>query len=165
MSDSKTAALEKLQEIPLPPPVAYTPQTIGWLVVAVMLVAIAAYVCWRAYKRHASNRYRRAALAELNAIEQRAANPKQRAIALAGVPALVKRTALACEPRAQVASLTDAQWLAFLDKTLAPGSFTSGVGAMLPGLAYDDQSHIPDDQVGRLMRLLRRWIEQHHAGV
>ena len=164
MSDA-AATLEQLAEIPLPAPVPYTPQTIGWLVVAILLVACAGYLGWRLYKRRAANQYRRAALEELAAIVQRSGDPSARSAALAALPALVKRTALACEPRAQIASLSATEWLAFLDRTLTPGSFTSGPGALLQRIAYDDPSSIPDDQIAGLVALLQRWIERHHARV
>jgi len=90
--------LANLREIPLPPAVPYIPQTIGWLVVALLLLAVLAYVGWRVYQRHLKNRYRRDALAELAAIERKVrANASSRE-GLCELPALVKRTALAFAP-------------------------------------------------------------------
>jgi len=62
-------ALAGLQEIPLPPPVSYVPQTIGWAIVGALLVAALIYMSWRMFRRYRANAYRRAALAELAVIE------------------------------------------------------------------------------------------------
>jgi uncharacterized protein DUF4381 len=105
--------------------------------------------------RWVADRYRRAALAELAEIE--------RSGAVAMVPALLKRTALAFAPRATVASLSDAAWLAFLDRTCPRGGFASGPGRSLATLAYGDARTIAEPDRRALLGLARRWIAEHHA--
>ena len=65
-------ALAGLQELPLPPPVSYVPQTIGWVIVAAVLGVIAALIVWRVVRHRRLNAYRREALAELELIERAA---------------------------------------------------------------------------------------------
>lgn len=149
------ATLAALREIPLPPPISYAPQTAGWLVVAVALVTVLGRAAFRRHVRWLANRYRRAALAELADIERRGAT--------AAVPALLKRTALAFAPRASVAALSDAEWLAFLDRTCPPGGFTSGAGRLLSQLAYGDAAAVAEADRRALVGLVRHWIEHHDA--
>ncbi|WP_458765653.1 DUF4381 domain-containing protein [Cupriavidus basilensis] len=157
--------LAELQEIPLPPPVSYLPQTWGWGVLAALLLALAGQLAWRAWRRHQANRYRRDAFAELARIEAgltATGSDASRREALAALPALVKRVVLAFAPRTQVASLSAQAWLDYLDGTWRAGSFTSGPGRLLPELAYC-QHPPPAAEVTALIALLRAWIGQHHA--
>jgi len=128
--DDKARALEALKEIPLPVPISYMPQTVGWLIIAVGIAVALACLAFRLYRHYRANQYRRDALAQLNGLERELADPAQRARAILALPVLVKRTALSFAPRERVASLTGGEWLAFLDSTSAPGQFTRGPGQM-----------------------------------
>ena len=149
--------LAALKEIPLPPPISWAPQTAGWVVVALLVMAAIAWIAWRRHARWVADRYRRAALAELAEIERTGAT--------AMVPALLKRTALAFAPRAKVAALSDAEWLAFLDRTCPPGGFATGPGRALTTLAYGDAIAVGEQDCRTLLELSRRWIEHHDAGL
>lgn len=153
-------SIADLKEIPLPPPVPYTPQTTGWWVLlAIVLLAVLWYVARRLY-RWWRNRYRRAAQKELVAIEQAMADPSRRQQALAALPALVKRTVLTWAPRDAVAPLSGEAWLGYLDRTLAGESFTHGPGRYLQTLAYGGGDMASGD-TDALMSLLHRWIDDH----
>ena len=73
------------------------------------------------------------------------------------LPALVKRVALQAWPREQVASLTGADWLAFLDESYGGDGFANGPGRCLSDLAYGGGDGA-DAAV-----LVREWIRRHHA--
>jgi hypothetical protein len=159
-------ALTGLQEIALPTPVPYVPHTIGWLVVALLLLALIGWIAWRARQRWLANAYRREAAAELASISSalRANRPE----AIASLPELLKRTAIAATSRDKVAALTGPEWLAFLDRTLGGDAFTRGAGPWLTRIAYADRAQctqIPGPDREELLKLARRWIEHHHADV
>jgi len=159
-------ALAGLQEISLPAPVAYVPQTIGWLVVALLLLVLVGWLAWRARRRWLANAYRREAASELASISSalRTNHPE----AIASLPELLKRTAIAATSREKVAALTGPEWLAFLDRTLGGDAFTRGAGPWLTRIAYADRAQcaqIPGADREALMKLARRWIEHHHADV
>ena len=157
--------LANLQEIALPPPASYLPQTWGWAVLAALLLALGGLLAWRAWRRRQANRYRRDALAELARIDAglaAGAGADSRRDALAALPALVKRVVLAFAPRTQVASLSAQAWLDYLDGTWRGGGFSNGPGRLLPELAYG-QRPPPAAEVTALIALLRDWIGQHHA--
>jgi Domain of unknown function (DUF4381) len=162
--------LKALQELPLPETVSYAPHTIGWVFVAVVLLAALGVALWIARRRRAKQRYRRAALTELASIEASLASAhadrEQRANALAAIPRLIKRTALVVAPREQVAALTGGEWLAFLQRTR--GRFDARSGALLALASYappEVVAGISDGDAAALIGHTRDWIERHHVEV
>ena len=147
--------LSALRDVLEPPPVSWAPQTVGWLVVAAVAAVAAAVALRRAVRRYRADGYRRAALAELARIE--AELPAT--AAAPAVAALLKRTALAAYPRAEVATLTGADWLAFLDRTYGGDGFRAGPGRALPALTYARPAD--GGELGELYALGRAWIARH----
>ena len=167
MAAADGPGLEKLHEIILPDPVSWMPQTIGWYAVFGLFLVLAGWWACGRLRRFRKNRYRRLALAELAVIERGLRQPEKRARSLAEIPLLLKRTALAAFPRTEVAGLSGEKWLAFLDKTLGEKDFTPKEGRLLSELAYAPTARIlelPDDAVGKLIQLIRQWIQTHKGG-
>ncbi|HEX2888434.1 DUF4381 domain-containing protein, partial [Vineibacter terrae] len=142
--DAPADPLAGLADIPLPPAVSLWPQTwLSRIVIAVLAIGLVVAVWWLA-RRWWANRYRRAALAELDAL----AEPTAGALAL-----LVRRTALSAFPRADVAALSGSDWLAFLDRTYGGTGFTQGPGRALAAGPYEPSS---DDVMFRTARVPAR---------
>lgn len=59
--------LAQLKDVQLPPPVSWWPPAIGWWLVALITLMAISAVGYYLHKRHTQNRYRKLALAELNA--------------------------------------------------------------------------------------------------
>lgn len=145
---SLVGLLDELAEPVAPPPVPLTPQTAGWAVLAAMLaVALLALIAWRV-RRWRANAYRRAALAELAT-----AGEDPAAIAL-----VLRRTALAAWPRAEVAGLSGEAWLAFLDRSGGQPGFVEGPGRALLDAPYRSGPPQPG-----LAPLAARWVRRHRA--
>jgi hypothetical protein len=164
MAAANVPGLEKLHEIVLPDPVSWMPQTAGWYAVLGLIVVLAGWWVYGRFRRFRKNRYRRFALAELGVIERDLQQPEKRARALAEIPVLVKRTALAAFSRSEVAGLSGEEWLAFLDKTVGGKVFTEKEGRLLPELAYAPGpriSKLPDEMIGQLIQLIHLWIRTH----
>lgn len=158
--------LQGLHDVVLPEPVSMIPQTVGWVVLGVAVVLALLWIAWVALRRYRANAYRRAALAELDRLEGALAASGERARALTALPVLVKRTALACRPRVEVAGLAEGEWLGYLDRTLGGTDFTAGPGRLLPRLAYASPARlekIERAEVEALTKLLRRWIRRHRV--
>ncbi len=154
--------LDKLQEISLPAPVAWTPQTIGWYVLAALAAIGLLWMLRAAYRRHAANRYRRAALAELATFRARLDGETGPSRVLADIAALLKRTALAVFPREEVAGLSGEAWLGFLDSAASSTDFSSGPGRILADLPYSPAATAPPaGDVRELLTVSRRWIRRH----
>ena len=148
--------MSNLEEIVPPEPVPFTPETIGWYLLAGILVLALLWIAWRMLRRRRANAYRRVALSELATLESGSPRP---------LPELLKRVALAAYPRRRVAELTGEAWLGFLDGTLATTDFTRGVGRWLPRLAYepDSTSALSDTEKKELFALARRWVRGHRV--
>ncbi|MEM8606207.1 MAG: DUF4381 domain-containing protein [Myxococcota bacterium] len=147
------------EEIYVPDRVPMTPQTIGWAVLGALLLGVLAWVAWVAVRRFRDNRYRRAALRELDVIRRA---PESHGDSL---PALLKRTALGAFPRGDVASLTGEPWLTFLERTCPGAGFDHTVGDTLVRLAYRGSGGISPADMSRLIDVSEAWIRGHRAVV
>ncbi|WDY56111.1 DUF4381 domain-containing protein [Pseudomonas sp. PSKL.D1] len=159
-------AIDQLRELaPGMPPFSYLPHTWAWLVLAVlvlMLLGLWAALRWRHWQR---NRYRREALARLDAMAS--SEGDQRLIALRGLPELLKRVALSMPGAPPVASLGGAQWQTFLEQR-APQPLPAGFTDTLHLLAYAPDTALRTldaQQVSTLFMTSRGWIEGHHVAV
>src|SRR5262249_18387982 len=120
-----------LIDIPLPTPVSLWPQTWASRIAIVVLVVGLVAVTWWLIRRWHINRYRRAALAELDQLEGALGAGWEPAELCAALASLVRRTALAAFPRETVAGLAGPAWLAFLDRTGDGQAFSRGPGQNL----------------------------------
>ena len=145
--------LERMHDLVEPQAVAWTPQTVGWLVVALWLGGVMLLVVLRVALSWHRNRFRRAALAELQAIRSRARGGEAVGEALAG---LLKRTALAVYPRREVASLHGAEWAGFLRRSSRDDRVVARAAEELAAAAYRR-----DVDVAALIEPARRWIKVH----
>ncbi|MBV7482417.1 DUF4381 domain-containing protein [Bordetella sp. BOR01] len=165
MSDT-LPGLDQLRELPLPAAVPYWPQTWGWAVLAVLLLAGGIWAAIAYARRHRRNRYRRQALKELDGLAREAgANP----LAARGLPALLKRTALAAQPAGQqtrVAALGGKAWLAYLDQDAGQQPFPDDSARLLATLAYSPDAAVQSLDplvLARLLAASRHWVEHHHV--
>ena len=154
MPDTDPGSLERLHDIAVPPPVSWWPPAPGWYVVGAVVLVIAGVALWVAVSRWWKNRYRRAALRELDQL------PRSGVAALAE---LLKRTALAAYPRERVASLTGEPWLKFLNETGHTEEFTRVPGNVIGDAEYQPDPMLIDKHVPALFLLVRHWIAHHRC--
>jgi hypothetical protein len=154
----QTDPLAALVDVPLPTSVSLWPQTWTSRVALALILAAVVGGGWALVRRWRARRYRRAALAELAAIERRLSVVPSATVSTE-LAALVRRTALAGFPRDQVAGLNGAAWLSFLDRTSGSHDFSDGAGRTLELAAYQPTASEPRLLIG----LVRHWIEVHHA--
>ena len=147
--------IDQLDDVLVPDPVPYTPETVGWWAVAGLLVfafSLATFLVWRRRRR---TRYRRVALAELRSIEARPANET----VLRDLAALVRRTALAVYPRQDVAHLHGEDWRNFLNRSAG-----KDLGPGLDGIVDGPYRPESDGQAAsESIGWAKRWIRSHHA--
>ena len=148
-------SLDRLHDIVTPPPAPWWPPAPAWYALGVVFGITVAVLGWRAAAWWSRNRYRRAALVELEGLEAEAG----RSESAAALAALVKRVALAAYPRERVASLSGEEWLTFLDATGGTTAFTAGPGRRLEA-GYEPGEHRADPE---LFTLVRRWIKDHRC--
>lgn len=151
--------LQLLEPIEEPPLISLWPQTMGWIVIGVAAILIGTWLFRRALLRRRANFYRRAALEE---IETATDSP-------AKLAEIVRRTALAAYPRADVAGLYGEDWLAFLDRTgrLSSGDegqdFRQGSGRAFAQAPYVSGSALESVNAGELASLASRWVRGHRG--
>jgi hypothetical protein len=156
------AALQKLADISMPQPVSWMPQTWGWAVLAVAVMALLGWAIARGLRRYAANRYRREGLSELDRIQARLADDGARGEALAALPELLKRVALAAWPRTEVASLSGKSWIAFLQAHAGKADFPDTATGLLDDLEYRSKQPVMDAEEARhITSAVRNWIEDH----
>lgn len=149
-----------LIDIPLPHEVGLWPETWASRIAVVVLLVTAGVAIWRFISYRRANRYRREALAELTRITSaRDTAPNELAVQLS---LLVRQTALAAFPREQIAPLSGAAWLAFLDHSSGGTEFSRGPGRWLASAPYA-RTEPNDSQRPALIELTRRWIRGHHV--
>lgn len=139
---------QQLIDIAEPPPVPWTPQTVGWGVLAAVLLVVAAVIARALLRRHAANRYRREALAELDAL----APPT-----VSGVNEILKRTAMVAYSRDAVAPLAGGPWVEFLRGRAARASLTEMQAELLADGGYS----LRNREGGELVLFARQWIRNH----
>jgi hypothetical protein len=155
---SDPSDLSNLRDIVLPPDVPLWPPAPGWWIVAAACAAAAGGIAAMAMLRHRRNAYRREALRALERIDG-LAEPA----AAWQVSTVLKRAALVAYPREEVARLSGAAWLDFLDRTGRTEAFTQGPARALPALAFGG----PGDKeaMAAIVEEARRWIRAHRGGV
>jgi hypothetical protein len=143
-------SIEQLQELGLPAPVSYWPQTWGWGVLLGLAVVSLLILGGRQWLRWRRDAYRREALARLNNLQD-----------MRELPELLKRVALSMplttEEHQRVPTLSGADWQAFLQRH-AGGPLPEDLSRRLAALAYGNPS--PDPQ---LLAQCKAWVEQHHV--
>ena len=143
------ADLSNLRDLALPPEVSLWPPAPGWWIVAAAGLAAVMIVSVAAMARYRVNAYRREALRELDLVEPGC------------ISTVLKRAALAAWPREQVAALTGAAWLAFLDRTAQTTVFTDGAGRHIETLAFGgtiDRASTDDARAAA-----RVWVRRHRC--
>jgi hypothetical protein len=141
------ADLSNLRDLALPPEVSYWPPAPGWWIVVAASLATLAILTAMAVHHHRRNAYRREALRLLDGVQ-----PTE-------LSALLKRAALARWPRAEVASLSGAAWLAFLDRTGRMSAFVAGPGRSIEAMAFG--ADVPASDVEAARSVARTWLRRH----
>jgi hypothetical protein len=155
---SDPSDLSNLRDIVLPPEVPMWPPAPGWWIVAAACLAMAGGVAAMAMLRHRRNAYRREALRALEGIDGLAEPAAARQVSI-----ILKRAALATYPREEVAQLSGAAWLDFLDRTGRTEAFTQGPARSLLALAFGGAGD--KEAMAAIVEESQRWIRTHKGGV
>lgn len=161
VAETDPGSLAQLHDIVVPDGVnLWWPPAPGWYVLAGLVIGLAAWGLWRIRQRRKAARYRVEALAELRMLRRHARDPQA---ATADLLILLKRTALAAYPRAQVAGLSGEPWWGFLDLSGGRPDFADGLGNLAEQLVYAQQGGdtVSARDLRRLYKAAEHWIKRH----
>jgi hypothetical protein len=163
MKSTDPASLQNLNDVVLPADVSWWPLATGWYFLSGALLILFGWVCYRSLRRWWNNRYRRAALCELQLLVDNIQNEESRASSLRQIPMLLKRTALSVYPRNQVASLAGKDWHNFLNSGLKNPVFTESIGDTLQAVSYSvgDLSSVDTPAAAALLDASQHWLKHH----
>jgi len=163
MKSSDPASLQNLNDIVLPATVSWWPLAPGWNFLLGLLLIALAWSMYRLLRHRINNRYRRAALHELQLLSDRIRSREESDVSLRQIPILLKRAALSAYPRKQVASLTGRDWFDFLNSTVSRPSFSESTVGTLNEIAYScGKLNAVDSQAREaLLNASRHWLKHH----
>ena len=139
--------LAELVPPPEPEPISLMPETLGWPILVILIVAFGFFAARRVSKARRTEAYRKTALAALDAAGKA---PDEVALVL-------RQTALAAFPRAKVAGLHGRAWLEFLVSTGGQSDFRGPHGDALITLPYSGEASLSEPTLA----LVRHWISHH----
>jgi uncharacterized membrane protein len=151
--------LHGIDEVILPESISLIPQTIGWKIVGVLLIA---YILWRsflAWRLWQKNWYRREGLQVLAKIKSVVDGGKTNAVSQ--LPALLKSVALQAYPRGEVAQLSGQLWLDFLDSKLVDKKFNAANALLMVAYSPMDSWQLSAEDVQTLFLSCENWISSH----
>ncbi len=158
-------ALRSIKDIVEPSPISWMPQTWGWALLGLILLAALLIVLLKWMQRYRANAYRREALSMLAEIDHRLRDRRTGPQAIADLTSLLKRTALSAWPRKDVADLSGAKWAAFLAIQM-PNETSQSLEKLVNDFEYrnrDDVESLSSHACDDLIHTVRNWIERHHV--
>ncbi len=149
-----------LQELNYPEPIAYWPQTWGWVVVGILVLILIAWLVYRRWLVWKKNEYRRQAM---HCLEQIANG----SLSIHALPKLLRATALQGYPRKQIVQLNGKDWVDWLNQSANASLYEQTDAAIFDSLAYCkvDSLNLSKQESQRLVSVSRQWVKVHHAAL
>lgn len=143
-----------LKDIHLPGVMGWWPPAIGWWILLVIIPLFIGFIIWL-YRRITRKTAVKSAKKWLTLIEQDdTLDDQQKLIQLSE---LVRRAAISCSSRNEVASLTGQAWLSYLDSSVTGKPFTQGVGVVFADGHYRKQPY-SNLEIAPLIALCKSWL-------
>jgi hypothetical protein len=134
-----------LRDLHLPALTGWWPLAPGWWLLIALLLSVLAWLLRRSYRHWRANAARRLALHRLAAIRREFEDGADPVSLGKSLSELLRRAMLAYRPRDEVAGLTGAAWLVWLDQGLDGKPFSRGAGRILETLPYRDPGRVEDE--------------------
>ena len=145
--------LLQLKDISPPDSPGWLPLAPGWwFLLAILCLSIATWLIVRQRRRL---RYFRLAMVKLDQLAvAHESDGDIRKLAI-GLSRWIRQVALLAYPQRQVAGLTGANWVSFLEEPMADAEFTEGPGYIFAGAVYAGDVEV---EAAKLFDLCRRWL-------
>lgn len=149
-----------LKDIHLPETIGWWPPAPGWWLVVILgaLIVTAGPTLFRTLRKRLTRHPAcKQALRQIARLRQQPIDDPQKT--LAELSALIRRVAMTCHRREEVASLRGEDWLAFLDRNLPDAPFSQGPGRYLADAHYRPDTAGAVD-LDSLFVVCERWLNQ-----
>lgn len=151
-------ATDQLRGLHLPAEPGWWPPAPGWWILAVLVLVLLFFIVRQWKRRRSAGRWRIAALAEFDAVlSMPMETASQCAERIQRCSVLLRRVALALQPRIATAGTTGEQWLQQLDALSRSNAFTQGPGRALHDMPYQRPDEMPTN-TSELMTLVEKTI-------
>ena len=144
-----------LRDIHLPGPISWWPPAPGWWILLALLIVGTMCVVLYIHFQRKRNRIRRVSLKEIDVIQEAFHVHKNNPRLVRELSVLLRRVCVSRYPRVDVASLTGAEWMSFLDRNREGKVFSEGAGIVLMTEPYRKN---PDLDANALLSSCRSWI-------
>ena len=134
-----------LRDLHLPEMIGWWPLALGWWFLIVLAAAGIGYLLYQSFAKWRRNASRRVALRELARIQAEFKHGVDETSLAIELSELLRRTMLAYAPRNEVAGLTGASWLEWLDQGLDGNPFSQGSGQNVDSLPYRRPDVVAED--------------------
>lgn len=145
-----------LRDIHLPEPVSWWPPAIGWWLLIITVLAFTMAVTWW-WRRRQARRHAPATIAQAELVRLRTAwsEHENSAGLVKDLSNWLRRASMSMVSRQQAASLTGAEWCAFLDEVAGEPIFRDSAGHLVAAAPYQD---LPDHDAEKMLALCERWL-------
>lgn len=152
------ASLDNLHNIIVPNAVGFFPLAPGWVMVALLLLALFVHFAIQAYTHYAKSLYRREALEELGRYTH---ETKEETLALL---TLAKRVAIAAYGRGAIAKLSAENWWDFMEQH-SKATVSRKLRVEISHLLYDEAYQSNSSQHTSIKEFVTLWIKTHKDGL
>lgn len=153
--------LAQMNDVITPEPVGLWPPAPGWWLLGILLCVVIGISLFSLWHRHRQNRYKKFALAELDALRRNQDLYRNSELAQA-VNAVLKKTALNAysHSRHRLAALYGEAWLDFLDRTLKKPAPQTPDKSWISKMY---QPYVSSESIDRvaLQHYARHWVKYH----
>jgi len=168
MQDSliQNSEISNLNPIFVPEPVQFEPVTIGWYILATILLLLAIFITYRVIKKWRENSYRRLAIKQLKKINVSLIPTDNCYKAIQQISILLKRVALKSYPRKSVASLYGNEWITFLTKKSKRIKFHPSTTKIITESVYKSSGSAEDvnrEELNDFVTDVKKWIGGHRV--
>ena len=151
--------LKEFIETQQPELISFYPQTIGWLLIGLILLIVLFNKIISAIRRYQSNAYRRDALQWLKELPDDT-NVLQQPV-FRKLPTLLRKVALAGFGANTVVPLSLKEWEVWLDQQCDKTSFSGSFSSHLEQLSYSSAPKLTPNQIALLREQVSLWISFH----
>ena len=163
MGDTLNNSL-KLRDIHLPGDPSFWPLAPGWWLLLILVLLIGAWLVLKLLRRMKQKKHQQQILNEYTQLETKLLNnPNNEAIA--NINIFLRRLAISKYPRSDIASLTGANWLQFLDESGNTQEFSKGIGRILVDAPYQSgelKNFNSKEFTSSFTSLIRAWIKNQN---